>query len=232
MPLALSKESVNQVYSEFQQELRRTRTVYETMVVAESGGFAILLSQLDTALARATIYIRTALSAGIGLLAIMLVFLIGALASRYYRLNVQLDRLERDMGFPQDDTPTEKLGETPKKGHLVWAGLLSLYTAALCLMAMGSILSRNGIPASRIHTVIQCMFFVTVFGCGWFYVSLLKNTSEQTAKVKAGIAAGRAAIFALALLVAILSGRLIRAVGAQSAASAQSAAASQSPSGK
>jgi hypothetical protein len=129
------------VYTEFHQELRRTRTVYETLVVAETGGFAILLSQLDPVVTGARLSARIALVIPIFVLMIILLFLIRALAMRYWTWTEQIADLEGRMGFV--DPPTRAVRDTSKGPHAIWAGILYFYTLILTLFSTALILTRN-----------------------------------------------------------------------------------------
>src|SRR5271166_344537 len=78
-------ESARSVYTENQNELRRTRTLYESLVIAVTVGFAALFAQTK-ALADVALIGREILSCGLVLLMVIVVFLVKEMAARYYSI--------------------------------------------------------------------------------------------------------------------------------------------------
>lgn len=141
------RESLTSLYSENQQELRRMRTLYESLVIFETTAFAIFYSKGRPELAGLSFQLKFALAASIVLLNVIVIVLIHELATRYYRISRGLENIETVLGIRKAQWPDEvfgdyRLSDAEAKPHRRWAGMLTSYTvllslAAFLLMAQG-----------------------------------------------------------------------------------------------
>jgi len=134
------RESLSSLYSENQQELRRMRTLYESLVIFETAAFAIFYSKGRPELAGLSFQLKFALAASIVLLDVIVIFLIHELASRYYRISRGLENIEIVLGIRNAQWPDEifgnyELSDAEAKPHRRWAAMLTSYTILLSLAA-------------------------------------------------------------------------------------------------
>lgn len=104
------------VYSEFQQELRRTRTLYETFLVVVTGALATVFSK------RSDIAGAHGLSITVGLvsLALIVIYMIWQVAERYRKIVASLGDIERSWGLRSGPAPNFLLQEESDLGWKFW----------------------------------------------------------------------------------------------------------------
>jgi len=141
-------EMLRTVYSENQSELRRTRTLYESFLVAETVGFAVLADKAHD-VTNATPRMVFGFSLALFALTIILSFLICELAKRYHGTTLALQNIERATGVRAGNwtgelVPSNKeFGAGPSaKFDWFWAYLLLGYTVLLSVLAIAT-LSRS-----------------------------------------------------------------------------------------
>lgn len=133
------------VYSEFQQELRRTRTLYETFLVVVTGALATVFSKRSDI---AGAY-RPSIAYGLGFLALIVIYMIWQIAERYRKTTSAVFNLERSWGLRAGSA-----GEYPLDGdvswwknhawrHTLWAAGLTLYA----LLAIAVVINYLRAPA-------------------------------------------------------------------------------------
>ena len=133
------------VYSEFQQELRRTRTLYETFLVVVTGALATVFSKRSDI---AGAY-RPSIAYGLAFLALIVIYMIWQIAERYRKTTSAVFNLERSWGLRAGSA-----GEYPLDGdvswwrnhawrHTLWAAGLTLYA----LLAIAVVINYLHAPA-------------------------------------------------------------------------------------
>jgi len=128
-------ETLKTFYVEYNTELRRTRTLYETFVIAVTAGFAILVSQagrvISTHLHPCLIWI------GVCLLIVIIGFLVWVVSTRYHQLSEWSNNLEIAVGMRSGVLKGSLIGPVgpakwrPRGKDLWWAILLIVYTIVL-----------------------------------------------------------------------------------------------------
>lgn len=127
------------VYGELNQELRRTRTLYETFLVVVTGALATVFSKRSDI---AGTY-HSSIGYGLGFLALIVIYMIWQIAERYRKTTSAVFNLERSWGLRAGHAP-----EYPLDGatswwkdhawrHTIWAIGLTLYA----LLAIGIVIA-------------------------------------------------------------------------------------------
>lgn len=122
--IEISSESINEadadasktVYGELNQELRRSRTLYETFLVVVTGAMATVFSK------RSDIAGAHGLSITIGLLslALIVIYMIWQVAERYRKIVASLSDIERSWGLRSGPAPGFVLQEESDLGWKFW----------------------------------------------------------------------------------------------------------------
>lgn len=127
------------VYSELNQELRRTRTLYETFLIVVTGALATVFSKRSDI---AGSY-HASIGYGLGFLALIVIYMIWQIAERYRKTTSAVFNLERSWGLRPGSG-----GEYPLEGdvswwrnhawrHTIWAIGLTAYA----LLAIGIVIA-------------------------------------------------------------------------------------------
>lgn len=104
------------VYGELNQELRRSRTLYETFLVVVTGAMATVFSK------RSDIAGAHGLSITVGLvsLALIVIYMIWQVAERYRKIVASLSDIERSWGLRSGSAPNFLLQEESDLGWKFW----------------------------------------------------------------------------------------------------------------
>lgn len=126
------------VYGEMNQELRRTRTLYETFLVVVTGALATVFSQRSS-IAGA---FRPSIACGLGFLAAVVIYMIWQIAKRYRDTSSAVFNLERFWGLRAGGTSEHPL-DAPSFWwrdhawrHTVWAIGLTAYALLAILIVI------------------------------------------------------------------------------------------------
>jgi hypothetical protein len=150
--LVPEREAISTVYGELNTELRRTRTLYESFLVAVTAALATLYSKRDV-IAGATH--RGFILIGLGALTIIVVYMLWAVSRRYTRAIAWVGNLEKALGVRQGDPPPDLMPDEVrfwKEGawqHTLWAIMLTAYIGVL-LASAGYLLRAKPEPPSPI----------------------------------------------------------------------------------
>ena len=136
--LVPEREAISTVYGELNTELRRTRTLYESFLVAVTAALATLYSKRDV-IAGATH--RGFMLIGLAALTIIVVYMLWAVSRRYTRAISWVGNLEKALGVRQGDPPADLMPDKArlwKEGawqHTLWAIMLTAYVGVLVASA-------------------------------------------------------------------------------------------------
>lgn len=132
------REAISTVYGELNQELRRTRTLYESFLVAVTAALATLYSKKDVVAGASH---RGFMLIGLGALTIIVVYMLWAVSRRYTRAITWAGNLEQALGVRAGDPPPDLM---PNEAawwkqhawpHTLWALMLTAYIGVLVLSA-------------------------------------------------------------------------------------------------
>ena len=132
------REAISTVYGELNTELRRTRTLYESFLVAVTAGLATLYSKKDVIAGASH---RGFMLIGLVALAIIVVYMLWAVSRRYTNATSWVKNLEQALGVRAGDPPPDlmqnedALWSDHAKPHTVWALMLIAYIAVLVMSA-------------------------------------------------------------------------------------------------
>ncbi len=132
------REAISIVYGELNTELRRTRTLYESFLVAVTAALATLYSKKELVEGASH---RGLMLFGLGALAFIVVYMMWAVSRRYTRAVTWVGNLEQALGVragdpPEDLMPNEAAWWTQHAWpHTVWALLLTAYIGVLVTSA-------------------------------------------------------------------------------------------------
>lgn len=150
------------VYSEMNQELRRTRTLYETFLVVVTGALATVFSQRSSI---AGAY-RPSIAYGLGFLALIVIYMIWQIAQRYRDTTAAVFNLESSWGLRATHPTAFPLARESSWWknhawrHTVWAIGLTVY--ALLAIAVVIIYLRapaeppKAPPAQAVAVTCSC----------------------------------------------------------------------------
>ena len=140
-------DAAKTVYGEMNQELRRTRTLYETFLVVVTGALATVFSQ-RSAIAGAY---KPEIGYGLGFLALVVAYMIWQIAKRYRDTTTALFNLERFWGLRAGGAGEYPL-DAPSSWwknhawrHTIWAIGLTAY-AVLAILIVIAILRAPAEP--------------------------------------------------------------------------------------
>lgn len=149
-------EAAKTVYGELNQELRRTRTLYETFLVVVTGALATVFSKRSDI---AGAY-RPSFAYGLGFLALIVIYMIWQIAQRYRNATSAIFNLERSWGLRSTQPPEYPL-DSPSSWkswlvdhawrHTVWAIGLMFYA----LLAIGIVINFLRAPAEPAKPATQ-----------------------------------------------------------------------------
>ncbi len=140
-------QGMTAVYGEYNQELRRIRTLYESLIFVITAGFATLVSNADRIVGSQSA--RRIMGIGMLLLALIIDYLVWHVAIRYNKLAAGIYNLEVAFGLRGGALPTPLLVEgVPKytkehRGNFIWAFMLMGYTFVLGACAMIILLTSS-----------------------------------------------------------------------------------------
>jgi hypothetical protein len=132
------REAISTVYGELNQELRRTRTLYESFLVVVTAGLATLYSKRDVIVGASH---RRPMFVGLVTLAIIVTYMLWNVSRRYTRSVTWIKNLEQALGVragspPEDLMPPESTWWTKNaRPHTIWAIMLTAYIGILMASA-------------------------------------------------------------------------------------------------
>jgi len=168
-------ESARSVYTENQTELRRTRTLYESLVITVTVGFAILIAQAH-ALTTVPPVGRGFLAIGILLLTVIVVFLVKEMAARYYGVTRTLQNFELAFGVKDGPWTGELLrysdfsiSDPETRPHWLWALLITLYLVVLSVASIWILLVRSPSAWWSVPLTGSVAILLTEFTFSWLF---------------------------------------------------------------
>lgn len=132
------REAISTVYGELNTELRRTRTLYESFLVAVTAALAALYSKKELVMGASH---RGVMLVGLGALACIVVYMMWAVSRRYTRAVTWVGNLEQALGVragtpPEDLMPNQAAWWTQHAWpHTIWALMLTAYIGVLVASA-------------------------------------------------------------------------------------------------
>jgi hypothetical protein len=166
--LTPEREAMTAVYSELNQELRRTRTLYESFLVVVTGGIATLYAKADAIVGASH---RDWMGFGVMFLALIVIYMLWHIAERYAMTTKYTNNLECALGLRQATAPAvimpsgtpwwplgpkrRALWEPQARPHTAWALMLSVYTLLLAGLAGADLVESNQKAASTPPALTQ-----------------------------------------------------------------------------
>ena len=144
------REALSTVYGELNTELRRTRTLYESFLVAVTAALATLYSKKELVIGASH---RGLMLVGLGALATIVLYMMWAVSRRYTRAVAWVGHLEQALGVRDGDPPEDLMPDhvawwtQHAWPHTLWAIMLTLYVGVLVASAGYLLTARPDAPA-------------------------------------------------------------------------------------